>query len=228
MWYSGTPARDGVASVTDGVLTLTEVTTEQVAAENADALAALKALNTLVSAPDFPTGNRQEFPFDDEEEVDGMFDGVPGTYTCTESAGCSFMTDKDGDLAAVSDGWTFEAEEVETGAPPHMVFGVDDDDDYLYFGYWLQATEGEDGTTYAVSTFSGGAMPFGGENPSTTISDLLGTAKYAGSAAGKFVRKTFDSDGVGTPTSAGSFSRDGQVDGAFWWRGRSRRPSIHH
>ena len=65
------------------------------------------ALIKLAQSDSFPTGLSQEKTFggtgDDASgnpaEFDGTFDGVPGTYECTnDDAGCTLMTNADGDL----------------------------------------------------------------------------------------------------------------------------------
>ena len=87
------------------------------------------------------------------------------------------------------------------------------DTDYLHFGYWLQGTEGEDGTTYGVSTFAGGSQV---QVFSVSAARLLeGTAKYAGPATGMFVKKTFDQSGVGTPSSSGQFTAHAALTAYF-------------
>ena len=83
------------------------------------------------------------------------------------------------------------------------------DDDYLSFGYWVQATTDDEGeTSYQVAPFATGKMPYN-YNMSTRCPD--GQATYNGSATGVFVHKTdVNSDGMGhlVPTSSGQFAAD--------------------
>ena len=141
-----------------------------------------------------------------ERELEGTFHGVPGTFECTDTS-CLVVTDEDGNLETVGGRWTFTPDEAPEDSP-HMVRGVIKDPEYMQFGYWLQGTEGEDGTTYEVSTFAGGSE-FG------DTSTVVGTASYAGPATGMFVKKTFDEGGVGTPSSSGQFTADANLKAHF-------------
>ena len=116
------------------------------------------------------------------------------------------MTDADGNLASATGTWTFTPDDTDV-----MVRGVIKDPEYMQFGYWLQGTEGEDGTTYGVSTFAGGSPVFTVSNAQT----LTGSASYAGPATGMFVKKTFDAGGVATPSSSGQFTADANLKAYF-------------
>ena len=154
----------------------------------------------------------------DTEDVDertfmGMFHGVPGTYTCTTagagSSGCTLINNDDGDLVQIVGTLTFTPEEQETGDDPYMVAGVIPDADYLAFGYWVQATEGDDGTEYDVAVFSNGSQAFSG-----TISTLTGTAEYSGGAAGLYVLKTGDVASA-VPSASGHFTAEANLTARF-------------
>ena len=127
---------------------------------------------------------------EDDESVTGTVNGIPGTFTCTTAA-CT-VAFVDGDQAGRADTtvatftgeWLFESDEnIESQATQ--------DQDYLYFGYWLQDQGDND---FAFNTFFGGNTPF-----TIAGSDLIGAqtftaaesrAVYNGSAAGKYVEKT--------------------------------------
>ena len=200
--------RDALTSVDSGILTL-DTTGE----------AALAALNELVDAPGLPSGDRQTFTIVDVEEttdvderkLEGMFHGVPGTFECTSNS-CDVTTDEDGNLETVGGSWTFTPDEAPEGSP-HMVRGVIKDLEYMQFGYWLQGTEGEDGTTYEISTFASGSPVF--IFSAARDEAITGTASYAGPATGMFVKKTFDVGGVATPSSSGQFTAAADLKAYF-------------
>ncbi len=178
------------------------------------------ANHMLFSGPWFPTGSNRiaDLPNADdastpnitENEVEGMFRGVPGTYTCTGSTACRATNDKDGNLAELTGDWTFTPTVAEDSSLDKiMVAGVVPDADFLTFGYWLQATEQDDGSMkYGINTFYTGADTF-------TPITVNGTAEYSGKATGMYARKTFDSKGVGTPTSSGQFTADANLMANF-------------
>ena len=206
-YYSTSDAgdKDGVNSATDeGVLTL------DTTAENVVAAAKLG----LYSAAMFPTVGRQftTYAADDPVTTDvdesermfaGMFHGVPGKYICTATGQdtCEATADNDGNLATLTGTWTFTPTDYE--ADKYMVRGVTPDADHLHFGYWLESTEAEDGTTsYKFQAFSGGAPVF----DSNQMSDVVGTATYKGLAGGMYVRKVLTSTGEVETATHGSFT----------------------
>ena len=90
------------------------------------------------------------------------------------------------------------------------VAAVVDDDDYLVFGYWLQTSdEGE----YSFASYNDGGTPYAG-----TLSNVVGTATYTGSATGLYMRKTFTTDGVTVttvPEVGGQFMADAVLNASF-------------
>ena len=113
------------------------------------------------------------------------------------------MTDKDSKLSMLGGTWTFTPDS-DLDLTKVMVPGVDPDDDYLSFGYWVKKTEDDGKTTIGVNTYFNGGTMYSFTN-ATTDTDLEGSADYAGPASGKYVKKTFGSNGVGVPTSFGIF-----------------------
>ena len=201
-WFSTSDAgsRDGVASATAaGVLTLSGDQTGN---------------HGLFSTAFGITAPHQTVPIthaqgETETEFDGMFTGVPGTFTC--SGTCSVASDSDGNLITLTGTWEFTptmAQGVELA--DIMVPGVIRDDDYLTFGYWLRATNDEDGALqYAFRAFAQG-MP-----ATADISSVTDTASYSGAATGLFVRNEFKSDGSSTPVGAGQFTAEASLDASF-------------
>jgi hypothetical protein len=141
--------------------------------------------------------------------VTGAFNGIPGTFMCPSD--CGVNSDEDGNLDEFVGGeWTFTPTELADGADPHIVRGVIPDPYYLDFGYWLQATEDEDGeVTYAVLAFAEGNRDYG------TVIDVEGTAVYAGPATGLYVRTTYDPNGKETPVASGQFTARATLTATF-------------
>ena len=163
--------------------------------------------------PEFPSGDRQTFTYmddaattGDEREFDGMFNGVAGEYACTDTS-CTVTTDKDGDVTTLSGVWTFTP--AAKDLTKVMIPGVNHDADYLSFGYWVRATEKDDGTTYGVGTF------FAGVPESDTLTRLTGTAKYSGKAAGMYGKKTLTPDGGVAALDTGHFTADANLTANF-------------
>ena len=154
-------------------------------------------------------------------EFDGMFDGIPGTYTCaaTGSDTCTATTNNRGQVVGLagtgSPVWTFKPNNLATGVTGHMVQGVVNDTDYLTFGYWVQKDVDEDETTIGVSTFASGTPLIGTDYTLAAMALLEGTADYEGKAVGKFVLKTLTPQGVGTVTDGGTFTADANLKAHF-------------
>lgn len=199
----------------DGALTLASGTFTD--ADNANLFGGsffVKPPSNTQNALDGDAGSDTDNP---ANEVDGTFAGVPGKFVCGAGAGstCTVTFDTDGMLTALSPGWTFVPTSTDV-----EVQNVIRDTDFLTFGYWLQATEQDDGSTkYGVNTFYTGAQIFTGlastSADSTVITEVRGTAEYSGKATGMYARKTFDTKGVGTPTSSGQFTADANLMAYF-------------
>ena len=182
----------------------------------------VEANSNLFHSTAFPSAPSQTFMYvdDDEDTMDmdeemyggrtlaGRFNGVAGEYKCPESGACTASTDSDGDLMTLSDGWTF----TPTAKPDEiMIMGVEQDADFMSFGYWVRATETDEGTTYGVGTFATGSQPF-------TLSDARsreGTANYAGPSAGMYGKKTFNPDGTVASLTTGHFTADAKLEANF-------------
>ena len=131
-----------------------------------------------------------------ENEFEGTFRGVSGTYACTGGSGnCTVRRTAD-TLVFEGNAWTFKAKAADkiTGALADM--------DYLAFGYWVRTTSGTNGMTYDVAAFGEGSDDFAVDS----VSSVKGTANYAGPAAGLFATRTFATDGTSTITDGGEFT----------------------
>jgi hypothetical protein len=194
--------RDGVTSADSAGVLLLDIT---------DVMGNSK----LFSAASFPSGDRQTFMFTDdattatidERKFDGMFNGVAGEYACTDST-CTATTDKDGDLITLTGAWSFTPSAKDLTKV--MIPGVNHDANYLSFGYWVRATEKDDGSTaYGIGTFTTGVPMF------TAFSGLEGTAKYAGKAAGMYAKKTLTPSGGVDTLTTGHFTADANLVASF-------------
>ena len=140
----------------------------------------------------------------------GTFHGVAGMFKCTTSDGgnCT-VTNAGGALtfAGSSQTWTFVPDD-DSGD----VAGVKRDVDYADFGYWLETTTASDGTkSYEVLAFGTGRRNL------TSVSEVTGTASYAGKATGLYVKKTsFDStSGELLRAISGQFTADAALQAVF-------------
>jgi hypothetical protein len=156
---------------------------------------------------------------DDNRKFDGSFHGVMGEYECT-SADCTAATNADSELITFTGTWTFTPAEVAEDADPHMVMGVEADDTYVVFGYWLrQSFDDDDKETVGVNTFSDG-------DGAITLSDMdaiecegiaTGTcsASYTGKAGGKYVVKTVTEKAEVSTLYTGQFVADVVLNANF-------------
>ena len=129
----------------------------------------------------------------DENVVAGTFHGVPGGYTCTVANGCLVMRSNTGVLTFAANDWTFTPDKV-AGEAVHMVDVADAD--YMHIGYWMKTSTDKDGDpTAMIAAISGGTMatPFATSGNVIGVRDLVGSASYAGSATGAYVRKEVNS-----------------------------------
>ena len=134
--------------------------------------------------------------------VTGMFDGVPGQFTCTVTTDCTVMTDADGKLEA-AENWRF------TPKSPLDATVKDPDDAYAYFGWWLNKPKANDGT-HDVEVFAGATSDHEGD----VNNEIVGSASYMGPAAGKYVTKSFTA-GVHSESSVGHFTATANLTAKF-------------
>ena len=129
----------------------------------------------------------------DENVVAGTFHGVPGGYTCTVANGCLVMRSNTGVLTFAANDWTFTPDKV-AGEAVHMVDVADAD--YMHIGYWMKTSTDKDGDpTAMIAAISGGTMatPYDDAGDVAGVRGIEGSASYAGSATGGYVRKEVNS-----------------------------------
>ena len=176
----------------------------------------------LAAATKFPgAGKDAMFDTEAEKRFAGTFNGVPGTFMCTHTAGaCTAATDKDGELTlggidASDAALTGDAANVWRFTPDGdletlKVDGVNYDADYLSFGYWVRERESATSSRFSVGTFYAGSQPYTGfqADVSASVGALMGSATYVGEAAGQYALK-------GDTTEAGSFTADANLTARF-------------
>ena len=135
--------------------------------------------------------------------VSGTYDGVSGTFTCTESACMGERTGNpppldlitlvgapvDGVRSFVAGDWSFKPGNITTRVKAEDQ--ADQDDAYLYFGVWSSIPDDIIGT-YDFKYVAGGGAETGTELSSTSdglagFDALIGPATFRGGAVGKYV-----------------------------------------
>jgi len=120
------------------------------------------------------SGSKIFYGSDDAKAIEGMFDGVPGTFKCASSE-CT-VTVNAGSLGS-NEEWTFTATSSGTAVP-----GGIEDEDYLAFGWWRDS-DAVGGLSDFRPVYSG-RMPFVADQ--TRMNSLKGKAVYEGGAAGNY------------------------------------------
>ena len=168
--------------------------------------ALLAATVGKVAAAGFPSEPDTSWEYTGEEggrekTVVGTFDGVDGQFTCT-SVACRVMTDGMGELVATAN-WEFRADSQNTATVKKA------DAAYAYFGWWLNKPE-DNMATHMTEVFAGAV----GDAAAVETMAIMGTAKYAGPAAGKYATKTFTA-GVQTDAGVGHFTANAALTAKF-------------
>ena len=163
--------------------------------------------DTRIESPDFPTSGTKDFGAG-MHTVPGTFDGAAGDYKCTGTGtdACTAKLENAGGIS-LSDAWTFVHDQGAMVSVP--------DNDYLYFGYWMN--KDKDGIVTAASAFYGRVpnlttAPLA-DNPNT---EITGSATYSGHAAGLYA---MDNEKGGNPLDktghGGTFTADAKLRADF-------------
>ena len=187
-WMGETQSRT-VDGTTDMVTVYTDIKTatpKKLEVTNTDVTDITAQANTVVL-------DDKKTTYAQDDTFTGTFNGHQGTFTCT-SATCTITllgSNTDGrDPNTVTafvgaDTWSFKSD-------MYLESLAVQDEDYLYFGYWLQ-DEGDN--DFAFNTFFGGNQPYSIASDAAylgaqTFTAVESRAVYTGSAAGKYVEKT--------------------------------------
>ena len=144
----------------------------------------------------------------ESSKVAGTYDGAPGTYQCTGTAGCTVELTRNAkgmvSISAMATAWIFIPDD---RARVYVVDPV-----YTSYGVWLKRTTDADGVlTYnMVDTY---AMGHG--SVASDVGSVLGTATYTGSALGVYVHNVLDSGGEIASATGGSFTADAALTASF-------------
>ena len=158
---------------------------------------------TLAADEDFITAW-----INDGESIDGLLDGVAGTFTCANAVGCSFTDARSpGGYQNGSPGVTFTPEGGTAQTVPASEIPTVPNADYLAFGHWLYVPDDvTNWVEYDFGTFASGGDPFEVSN----LAGLTGTAAYAGDAVGMYYV-----DGLTDNPTVGSFTANVTLDADF-------------
>ena len=160
----------------------------------------------LAQSDSFPSGPSTTLTYGETgglpKSFAGTFDGVPGNFVCTDTT-CSVTTNAMGKLTSVTGtNWRFSP------TAPNDATVKEPDAAYAYFGWWLNKPVKAD-TTHGVEVFAGAVGVV------AEIGDaIVGTATYAGPAAGKYATKTFTA-GVQTDAAVGHFTATANLTAKF-------------
>ena len=133
----------------------------------------------------------------------GTFDDLPGVFTC-DVLSCTLTTNDKGVLNEAAQNWTFTPDAANTATVKVPDAG------YAYFGWWLNKPK-DNKDPHMVDVFAGGSD----DMHAATVTDLIvGTATYAGPAAGKYVTKTFTA-GVHSDSGVGHFTAKANLTAKF-------------
>lgn len=145
-----------------------------------------------------------ENPLAGTTHLAGSLDGVPGRFSCL-TGGCYLEFDRGSEAVGYHPGGTdvlFTPDDPGLSAttlPPVTAVDRMPPANYLVFGNWLYVPEDiEASGEYDLGVLAGGGDPF-----SSPVDDLVGTAKYAGSASGMY----FTGRSSASP-NVGSFEAD--------------------
>ena len=185
----------------DGLNILTPTATNSMKFEIVEA--SLNANSQLVKGDDFATSGTKEHTESDgdEESVTGTFDGVSGTYSCTQSGAttCDSEVNANGNIT-LAGSWSFVPDSFDS-----MTMTQTMDAAYLVFGLWSRETSaGVDVATFAGTS---GTVQLGND----AADDINGTATYKGGAAGKYAVY----NPLGDNSSAGAFTANATLTANF-------------
>ena len=157
------------------------------------------------------------------DELDGTFHGLGGKFAC--ASGCTINVLSDGKLQTEATDLTFTptTDTSDSDDAPNIAHQLAAltvmiaDPDYMHFGYWKNASMNKKGEpVYMVSAFSGGTMPSPvASGTPNGVQELEGSAKYAGSATGLYVRKEVDSGGDPQHLYHGQFTANAALTAYF-------------
>ena len=211
-WNSVTMTKDDADDSTDTLVISTDIAapTATAISDHADysngalsiTIAAGDRHQEVIGLDDPPTGS-QAIAYDQNDEFDGTWNGIPGTYTCTLSSGCGVSLNGAGDaIFDASDTLSFDP---DSSSATHDV----PDDAYVYFGWWLNQPEAND-AAHDVDVFAGSTTG----HAANVTNAMSGTATYTGSAAGQYATRSLTA-GVQSDAAHGAFTATASLTANF-------------
>ena len=154
--------------------------------------------------PMLVSGNMLPLTVADGNTFAGTFDGASGEYTCTDAAGCSLAFDGSGNVISVTGAMHFTPDAGASVLVRHP--------DFMYFGYWMnESTDSNGDPVFEISgLYDGNSLSL-----YTDVQQLLGSATYAGSATGLYVRRWTDSSNNVVRRRTGQFTADATLTANF-------------
>ena len=146
--------------------------------------------------------------------IDGTFNGLEGSFACIDAAGCRLIPVAGGGYAAVG-GWTFTPKDADMATELAKLKVSIHDPDYMHLGYWLTMSTAKGEPTAMAFAFSGGTMPSVMPADDNGVRGLMGSAEYAGSASGLYVRKELTPDGNPEHLYHGQFTANAALTARF-------------
>ena len=169
-----------------------------------DANLGMVALATTVFQP---AANQVDVAIPPDQDHAGTFDGASGTYRCTSQA-CSVSTDAQAELSGVQGDWHFRPD-------PTVTVDVADDD-FMYFGYWMnESTDAAGQPVFAVAGLAGGTVPSDLSDVQQLGGAVTFSATYNGSATGLYARRTLSPEGEVLRRRHGQFTADATLTASF-------------
>ena len=163
----------------------------------------------LPGVPALPADQDVQFVgIGDGDTIEGSLDDVPGTFSCANAEGCTFVDDhRPGDYYASSPGVTFTPDGGTAEPVTPSWSGTVPNADYLAIGHWLYVPEDvTDSVNYEFGVFASGGDPF----EASYLAALTGTATYLGDALGMYYV-----DGLSSSPTVGSFTADAILTADF-------------
>ena len=164
----------------------------------------LNSNNEFVMGGDFATSGTKGHTENsgDKASLSGTFDGVSGTYSCTQSGNtlCTSQFGSDGDITFAG-GWVFDPSNLDAMTKT-------EDANYLIYGWWSRETAAGVDVATSYEATAGAAAVASGNDAALGIS---GSATYKGGAAGKYAVH----NPLGDNSSSGAFTANAKLTANF-------------
>ncbi len=159
----------------------------------------------------------------DGTQIEGMFAGIAGTFSC--AATCNRSTDQDG-MITLDQAWTFEPDGRIHRLDVAAKYSENPNPGFMTFGYWWSEEEGRDGKpVFVVDAFADGEVARGASSALPGANGVV-SASYSGKASGAYVREVLEG-GKKVPAAAGLFTADVTLNAVFAASDKTVQGSVH-